>query len=230
MPSSDVVGCQSIGRMRSSNWEDVRNFHFLMIVHRMAIPPTDAAMTTSTSTVARVILDDDPEVAAAAVGEALDAACVVTVTWALVGVATTGDSGAAVVDGRGGLDEGKLGDDNDEDVLEEEELELTLELEAACVELGRSLGKGVLVEDDDEVEVAGVLEVAGVFFEEVAVSDEEVVDCVVELDADAVLDELDGGSAATPLAGLLLSLPLPGRSRAACGEGARFFISRLRLT
>jgi hypothetical protein len=135
--------------MRSSNWEDVRNFHFLMIVHRMAIPPTDAAMTTSTSTVARVILDDDPEVAAAAVGEALDAACVVTVTWALVGVATTGDSGTAVVDGRGGLDEGKLGDDDDEDALEEEELELTLELEAACVELGRSLGKGVLVEDDD---------------------------------------------------------------------------------
>lgn len=75
-----------------------------------------------------------------------------------------------------------------------------------------------------------MLEVAGVFFEEVAVSDEEVVDCVVELVADAVLDELDGGSAATPLAGLLLPLPLPGRSRSACGEGARFFISRLRLT
>jgi len=230
MPSSDVVGCQSIGRMRSSNWEDVRNFHFLMIVHKMAIPPTDAAMTMSTIKVVRVILDDDPEAVAGVVGEALDA-CVVTVTWALVGVATTGESVTAVIDGRDVLDKDELDDDNDEDVLEKEELELALELEVVCVtKLGRLLGKGVLVEDDDEAEAeaAGALEVAGVFLEEVAASDEEVVDCVVAPAADAVL-ELVGGSAPAPLAGSALPLP-PVKSPPACGEGARFLIRRLRLT
>jgi hypothetical protein len=195
-----------------------------MIVHKMAIPPTDAAMTMSTVTVVRVILDADPETVAEVVGEALDA-WVVTVTWALVGVATTGESGTAVMDGREALDDDELDDDNDEDVLEEEELELALELEAVCVsELRRLLIKGVLVEDDDEAEAAGVLEVAGVFREEVAISDEEGVDCVVALVADGVF-ELVGGSAPAPLARTGLSVETPF----AWGGGARFLIRRLRL-
>jgi hypothetical protein len=68
-----------MGRMRSSNWEDVRNFHFLMIVHTMAVPPTQDAIIISIVNVVRVILDDDPEATADVLGEALDA-CVVMVT------------------------------------------------------------------------------------------------------------------------------------------------------
>lgn len=195
-----------------------------MMVHKMAIPPTDAAIPIITVTVVRVILDDDPEAVAEVVGEALDA-CVVTVTWALVGVAAAGESVIAVMDGREVLDDDELDDDKDEDVLEEEVPVLALELEVVCVsELTRLLVKGVLVEDDDEAEAAGGLEEAGVFLEEVAVSDEEDVDCVVALVAD-VVPELVGGSAAAPLAGSALPL-LPGKLPA-CDEGARFLIRRL---
>jgi len=71
-----------MGRMRSSNWEDVRNFHFLMIVQMIAVPPTHAAMTMSTVNVVRVILDA-PEGVGLGLGELLaeaSDACVVMVT------------------------------------------------------------------------------------------------------------------------------------------------------
>lgn len=222
-----------MGCMRSLNWEDARNFHFLMIVHMIAIPPIDAAMTMSTVNVVRVILDDDPEGVAGLLGEALDA-CVVTVTWALVGVAITGELVTAVMDGSDALDEGELDDDNDEDVPEEVEMELELELEPEAVwvsELRTLLSPvGPAVEDDDEAVAAGVLEVAGVFLEGAEVSDEAAVDCVVVLVAD-VVSVLVGGSAPAPLAGPALPLlPFKTPSTSPCGEGARFLIRRLRLT
>jgi hypothetical protein len=49
IPSSAfVVGCQSIGCIRSSNWDEGLNFHFLMTVQITAMPPTAAAMTIRT--------------------------------------------------------------------------------------------------------------------------------------------------------------------------------------
>ena len=78
--SSPVVGCQSIGFMRSSNEDDAENFHFLMIVQIMAAPATEAAITIRMMIVVRVTLDDDEVLAAdEAVAEASEAS-VVTVT------------------------------------------------------------------------------------------------------------------------------------------------------
>lgn len=58
-PESSVVGCQSIGFMRSSNEDDAENFHFLMIVQMMAEPATEAPMTMRMVTVVRVTLESD---------------------------------------------------------------------------------------------------------------------------------------------------------------------------
>jgi len=62
-----------MGRMRSSNWEDARNFHFLMIVQRIAVPPTQAAIIMSTVNVVRVILAEEEVGADEAVADASDA-------------------------------------------------------------------------------------------------------------------------------------------------------------
>jgi len=73
-----------MGRMRSSNWEEARNFHFLMIVQMIAVPPTQAAITMSTVSVVRVILADDDEGVDEAVADASDPdASVVIVTFAI---------------------------------------------------------------------------------------------------------------------------------------------------
>jgi len=225
--------------MRSSNWEDVRSFHFLMTVQMMAVPPTHAAMTTSTVNVARVILDADSE--EEAVGELLaeaSDACVVTVTWVLDGVPTIGEAVIPVMDGREAVDKDVLGD-NDEVVLEEEVLEVEL---VWVVELRRVLApKGSLVEEDDccEVEAAGVLEEAGAFVEGAGVLDGVGVELAAVLDADDVpvsVAVVVGGSAPAPLAAPALAasaLPLPppkSPPMPPCAEGARFLIRRLRLT
>lgn len=190
-----------------------------MIVHMMAVPPTHDAMTISTVNVVRVILEDEPEGMAEVLGVAFDA-CVVIVTCALVGAATTRGV-VATIDGGDMVDEGEF-DDNDEDVLEEElELELELELKLVCVSGLRMLlrPKGSLVEDDDE-EIRGVLEEAGVFSEGTGVLDGLGVDVAVGLVA-------DGASVLAPLTDP--ALPPKMRVTSPCGEGARFLIRRLRL-
>lgn len=48
MPSSGLVGCQSIGCKRSSNLEERANFHLRKIVQMMAIPAMDEATTMIT--------------------------------------------------------------------------------------------------------------------------------------------------------------------------------------
>jgi hypothetical protein len=47
-PVSSLVGCQSIGCMRSSNEFDFPSFHFRMIVQIIATPPTTDAITIRT--------------------------------------------------------------------------------------------------------------------------------------------------------------------------------------
>jgi len=223
MTSSEVVGCQSIGRMRSSNWEEVRSFHFLMIVHMIAIPPTLAAMTMSIVNVVRVILDDDPEATAEVLGAALDA-FVVIVTWTLVGVAAAGEVVTAVMGGREAVVEVELEDDEDElEVVE-------LELELVCVSGPKMLlrPKGSEVEEDEEDEEeeeeeeedGTELKEVGVFWVGLRVLDMLGVDVVALLvEEGLVVLVLDGGLAPAPFK----SGPTPW------GEGARFLIRRLRL-
>jgi hypothetical protein len=76
IPSSGfVVGCQSIGCIRSSNWDEGLNFHFLMTVQITATPPTAAAMTIRT---VMVVCFPEPLVGAAEdVAEAAAAVLVV---------------------------------------------------------------------------------------------------------------------------------------------------------
>jgi len=45
------VGCQSMGCILPSNWDEGLNFHLRMMVQMRATPPTQAAMTMSTVTV-----------------------------------------------------------------------------------------------------------------------------------------------------------------------------------
>jgi hypothetical protein len=120
-----------------------------MIVHMMAVPPTHDAMTMSTVNVVRVILDDDEVGTAEELAEASDA-CVVTVTWALVGVATTGGVLTAATEVRETVDDDELDDDTSDELGGDEE-DGALELEAVFVsELTTLLSTGgLLVEDDD---------------------------------------------------------------------------------
>jgi hypothetical protein len=68
IPSSGLlVGCQSMGCMRSSNWDEGLNFHFLMIVQMTATPPMHDAMTIRTVSVVFLVV----VVALAAVGGAV---------------------------------------------------------------------------------------------------------------------------------------------------------------
>jgi len=118
--SSPVVGCQSIGFMRSSNEDDAENFHFLMIVQIMAVPATEAAMTMRMVTVVRVTLDDDEALAAdEAVAEASEAS-VVTVTLGFA-LGTRGVVEEPVVMGKG--DGEVIGATDELDKVEEEVLE-----------------------------------------------------------------------------------------------------------
>jgi hypothetical protein len=79
IPSSGlVVGCQSIGCIRSSNWDEGLNFHFLMTVQITATPPTAAAMTIRTVMV--VCFPVSLAGAAEDVAEAAEAAVLVTKT------------------------------------------------------------------------------------------------------------------------------------------------------
>lgn len=67
--------------MRSSNWDEGLNFHFRMMVHKMATPPMLDAITISTVIVVR-LADDDVSAccgAADAVAEAAAPAVCVTV-------------------------------------------------------------------------------------------------------------------------------------------------------
>jgi hypothetical protein len=188
-----------------------------MIVQMMAVPPTQAAMTMSTVNVVRVILDDDPEGEAELLAEASDAS-VVTVTWALVGVATTGGVLIATMGVREVEDDGKLSNDDD-DVLDEEDEEEELKLELMLVSGSRMLlrPKGSLAEDDGIAEAEEVLEEAGVCLEGAGVMDGIGVDSVaVLLDADGMTAVSVGGSAPSALAALGLLLP-PPKSALNCG-------------
>jgi len=179
-----------------------------MIVHIMAVPPTHDAITMSTVNVVRVILDADAVGAAEELAEASDA-CVVTVTWALVGMGATGVLAAAVGEIEA-VDEDEV--DNDEtDELEDTEEE-TLELETVFVSKLTTLlsPKVSLVEDDKDAGVEGVLEEEGVFLDGVGVLDGLGVDCDGVLDATAGADDVldtEGGSAPAPLATPGLALP-----------------------
>ena len=132
-----------------------------MIVHMMAVPPTHDAITMSTVKVVRVILDDDEVGAAEALAEALDA-CVVTVTWALVGVGVVTKEGvvAAAMDVRSAVDEDELdsGDGGLEGVDKGE-----LELEPVFVDELTTLlrADGSLAEDDDLCKIGMSVSVAG---------------------------------------------------------------------
>jgi hypothetical protein len=120
-----------------------------MIVHMMAVPPTHDAMTMSTVNVVRVILDDDAVGAAEALAEASDA-CVVTVTWALVGVGVVTTEGVVVaaMDVSSAVDEDELNSGDDE--LESVDKGV-LELEPVFVSELTTLLRlnGSLAEDDD---------------------------------------------------------------------------------
>jgi len=184
-----------------------------MIVQMMAVPPTQAAMTMSTVSVVRVILEDDPEGEAEVLAEASDAS-VVTVTWALVGVTITGGVLTAITGVREVEDDGKLSSDED-DVLDEEDEEdgedgeRELELELMLVSGSKMLlrPKGSLAEDDG-IEAEGVLEEDGVCLEGAGVMDGFGVDsAAVLLDADEMTTVSVGGSA--PLAALGSLLPPP---------------------
>jgi hypothetical protein len=117
--------------MRSSNWEDLLNFHFLMIVQMMATPPTLAAITMSTVNVVRVILEALLVATAEVVAEAA-AAAVVMVTCELEGSITALVSGAAEVVGRATLVVfGRI----DEDEVEESEAEEVVVVRATVLEV-----------------------------------------------------------------------------------------------
>jgi hypothetical protein len=115
-----------MGRMRSSNWEDARNFHFLMIVQMIAVPPTQAATTMSTVSVVRVILAADETGAAEADAEA--DVCVVIVTFALDGVTVTGVGMTPIVGVEVTANDGLAddADNNTDEVLEVVGMELDL--------------------------------------------------------------------------------------------------------
>jgi len=142
-----------------------------------------------------------------------------------------------VIEGREAVDRDEL-DDNAKGVLEEE----ALELEPVWVIELRTLValKGELVEEDDccccccEVEVVGVLEVAGVSLDGAGVLDGVGVEFAVVLDVDGVPVSVPvavGGSFAAPLAAPALPLSPPkSPPTPPCGEGVRFLIRRLRLT
>jgi len=154
-----------MGRMRSSNWEEARNFHFLMIVQMIAVPPTQAAITMSTVSVVRVILaDDDDEGADDAVADASDASVVIVVLAIDIGV-VVGEEEATTV----GAWEVVTGealedvDDDDEGEGEEEdtkdnapEAELLVGVAGFVRELRITLSRGLLAEADGE----GVAEAA----------------------------------------------------------------------
>jgi hypothetical protein len=65
--------------MRSSNWDEGLNFHFLIAVQMIAIPATAAAMMMMTVRV--VCLLESPEAVAEEVGEEAERAVVVMETW-----------------------------------------------------------------------------------------------------------------------------------------------------
>lgn len=66
-PSSwSIVGCQSIGCMRSSNSADGLNFHLRIMVQMMTAPPMQDATTMMTVTVV-FAMDEEPEAVAAGV-------------------------------------------------------------------------------------------------------------------------------------------------------------------
>jgi len=194
-----------------------------MIVHIMAVPPTHDAITMSTVNVVRVILDADAVGAAEELAEASDA-CVVTVTWALVGVGATGLLTATMGEVEA------VGEDevnNDEaDELEDVEEE-TLELEAVFVSKLTTLlsAKVSLVEDDKDAGVEDVLDEEGVFLDGLGVLDRLGVDCNGVLDAAAGADDVldtEGGSAPAPLATPGSALPpllslLPNVPGLSCG-------------
>jgi hypothetical protein len=117
-----------------------------MIVHIIAVPPTHAAMIMSMVNVVRVILDADAVGAAEVVGEASDA-CVVTVTWALVGVNATGGVLTAVIDVGEAIDEDELVD-KDVELGGVEEVELELESELVIGLRTPLRPRGSLVEDE----------------------------------------------------------------------------------
>jgi len=204
-----------MGRMRSSNWEDALNFHFLMIVQMIAVPPTTDAITMSTVNVVRLILDDDDEAAAVDEADASDAS-VVTVTLGVdmgtIAVVGRVVLGAAVVRGATETEE-DVDDDAGADELEDELL-----LELVDVKELTMLLKRLEVDDDDVVEVEEeevVLETAGLL-EELEV---ELVDVTLAL---APLELPVGGLFPAPLTGT--------RGVPSALAGTRFLISRLRLT
>jgi hypothetical protein len=151
--------------MRSSNWEDARNFHFLMIVQIIAVPPTQAAMTISTVNVVRVILAADEVGADEVVADAADAG-VVIVTLAIDEALLTGEEAGMTTGvwevGReetlaAGVDDGDDDNERTEDTVAETEVlvavavfvrELTMPL----------LFNGSLAEADDEEAAEAVLE------------------------------------------------------------------------
>jgi TATA-binding protein-associated factor Taf7 len=106
--------------MRSSNWEEARNFHFLMIVQMIAVPATQAAMTMSTVIVRESLTDDDGGVDDA-VADASDAS-VVIVTFAIDAGVVAWDEEATTV-GAWEVITGEALDDDDDDEEEEEEEE-----------------------------------------------------------------------------------------------------------
>jgi hypothetical protein len=186
-----------------------------MIVHMMAVPPTHDAITMSTVKVVRVILDDDAVGAAEALAEASDA-CVVTVTWALVGVGVvTKGVVAAAMDVRSAVDEDEL-DSGDGGLESVDEGELELEPEPVFVDELTTLLRpdGPLVEDDEEEDggAGAELDVVGIFLEDVGVSDGVGADCTDVLDAADVVLTSVGGSAPAPTAGPAFLLPLSSKS------------------
>jgi len=201
-----------------------------MIVHMMAVPPTHDAMTMSTVNVVRVILDDDAVGAAEALAGALDA-CVVTVTWAFVGVGvvTTGGVVAAAMEVRSAEDADELNNgDGELESVDKGELELEPGL---AVELTALLGpNGLSVEDDEEgAGAGGELEVIRVFLEDVGVLDGVGDDCTDVLDTIGVVVVSVGGSSPAPMAGPAFLLSSPKSPPPSWGRGARFLIRRLRL-
>jgi len=154
-----------MGRMRSSNWEEARNFHFLMIVQMIAVPPTQAAMTMSTVSVVRVILDDDDEGADDAVADASDASVVIVVLAIDIGV-VAGEEEATTVGAWEVVTGEALEDDDDDEEGEGEEeedtkdnapeAELLVGVTGFVRELRITLSRGLLAEADGE----GVAEAA----------------------------------------------------------------------
>jgi hypothetical protein len=157
MPSS-LVGCQSIGAIRSSNLDEWPSFHLRKTVQRMARPPTEAATTMSTVV---IVLFFPTEVSDCGAGTLLVPAASATTEFVLVTVDFSWDEvsvgGASGVSGAGvgWAAAGVVVVEVDVEVELTEATEAEAEAEALTEALLDALTEAADTEADAETDVAG---------------------------------------------------------------------------